>query len=199
MTMLVCRYCGSSKVRNGYRPPPLPLRLILFRSILCDNCNAQFYAFSPLPPARSRERHRSHQQAEALYPASTINLSHLNQPASESVGPGREERKKESGFEMAKVSRKSEEEINSDPNEREKPGEKTSDLKEHDAEIKTVSLKQVSRPPCPRCRSVHTRRRHRNLLERLALSFSDTRPFMCEACGTRFYARKPLEEPKSRA
>jgi len=198
--MLECRYCGSPKVRNGYRPPPLPLRLFLFRTILCDNCNAQFYAFSPLPPARGRERHRSrHQSAEALYPASAVDLSHLNHSASELVSSSGEERKKEGSFEMSKAVRKSDEETISDPDRRETPGEKNSDSEGHGVEVNTVSLKQVSRPPCPRCRSVHTRRRHRNLLERLALSFTDTRPFMCEACGTRFYARKPLEGSKSGA
>jgi YgiT-type zinc finger domain-containing protein len=44
------------------------------------------------------------------------------------------------------------------------------------------------RPPCPQCNSQSTYRRRRNIWERMALSISGKRAYVCESCGESFYA-----------
>jgi YgiT-type zinc finger domain-containing protein len=44
------------------------------------------------------------------------------------------------------------------------------------------------RPPCPQCNSQSTYRRRRNTWERMALSISGKRAYVCESCGESFYA-----------
>lgn len=65
--MVTCPSCGSSRIRNDYKPAPIVLRVIGIRALLCDNCNFQFRAFSPLPPKSRRPRNPT-RKAE-LFPA----------------------------------------------------------------------------------------------------------------------------------
>jgi hypothetical protein len=44
------------------------------------------------------------------------------------------------------------------------------------------------RPPCPQCNSQSTYRRRRSIWERMALSTSGKRAYVCESCGESFYA-----------
>jgi hypothetical protein len=64
-----CPSCGSARVRSGYRPAPLSLRIIGFRELLCDNCNYLYRAFSPLPPKHPR-RHSATRKADVFAPGS---------------------------------------------------------------------------------------------------------------------------------
>ncbi len=192
--MLVCRSCGSSKIRSGYHPPPLPLRLLFVRTVLCDHCNAQYRAFLLRAPDTGRERRKSHQTTESFNPTqSSIDLNRLNQSVAATARASDE--RKERSLNLTIMTE------NSKPADS-APGfkhpattaEKHSTDSDSAEESKIVSLRQKSCPPCPRCQSVHTRRRHRNSLERFFLLFTDNRPFACEACGKRFYAQKPLDE-----
>jgi transposase-like protein len=70
--MVVCPSCGSSRIRNDYKPAPLVLRVIGVRALLCDYCNRQFRAFSPAPPPtralrnNTRKLNGSHPTARSL-------------------------------------------------------------------------------------------------------------------------------------
>src|SRR5262245_57483256 len=44
--MALCPACGSSHVRNDYKPAPLALRIFFVRALLCDHCNYQFKVIS---------------------------------------------------------------------------------------------------------------------------------------------------------
>ncbi|MFN0119260.1 MAG: hypothetical protein ACKV2V_02030 [Blastocatellia bacterium] len=57
-----------------------------------------------------------------------------------------------------------------------------------------VPLRQISRPPCTRCFSIHTRRCRRSMMERVMLSLSDNRPWRCESCGKRFYSPRQAHD-----
>jgi transposase-like protein len=97
--MVVCPSCGSSRIRNDYRPAPLILRVIGLRALLCDNCNRQFRAFSPAPPrtralrSTTRRLNGSHQTARSLNLATRPLSQNLSSPSREL--PGREQIKLE--------------------------------------------------------------------------------------------------------
>lgn len=52
-----CPKCRSSQIWPGYNKPPLILRLILIRELLCNNCNLIFRAFALPGTVRQRKRH----------------------------------------------------------------------------------------------------------------------------------------------
>ncbi len=76
--MVVCPSCGSSRIRNGYKPAPFWLRVIGMRGLLCDNCNFPFRAFSPLPPKSRRPQH-AQRKADVFNSAPVVNLSQVRQ------------------------------------------------------------------------------------------------------------------------
>ncbi|NOT61127.1 MAG: hypothetical protein HOP19_12985, partial [Acidobacteria bacterium] len=43
---------------------------------------------------------------------------------------------------------------------------------------------------CPRCDSALTKRRHRKGWEKVLLSWTEWRPYLCTDCGATFYARR---------
>lgn len=186
--MLVCRSCGSSKVRTGYQPPPLLLRLLFVRTMLCDSCNRQFYAFRLRPPVSHREKHRSRRRSNAFAPVSAaVDLSRLNQVLPESILSVENGRVTAPG--IATVIEGSDRvEARSRAGGDKQAGHYFED---GSGESEGVQLKQSSRPRCPRCQSIHTRRRHRNPVERVLLLLSENRAYICEGCGKNFYARKP--------
>lgn len=58
-----CPKCRSSRVRRGYQPTPLLLRMIGLYNLLCDNCNLLFRGFAvpgtvPKPGTRRGKKHR---------------------------------------------------------------------------------------------------------------------------------------------
>jgi predicted RNA-binding Zn-ribbon protein involved in translation (DUF1610 family) len=63
-----CPKCGSSRIRRGYAPDPLPLRLIGYRELLCDGCNLRFKGFvlpGMLPRSRRGTKERRKQQSRS--------------------------------------------------------------------------------------------------------------------------------------
>lgn len=54
-----CPKCSSSRIRRGYAPTPLLLRLICRYNLLCDACNWLFRGFAiPLPIGRASKKRR---------------------------------------------------------------------------------------------------------------------------------------------
>ena len=41
-----CPKCKSSRIRRGYKPTPLILRMFGFYNLLCDDCNLLFKGFA---------------------------------------------------------------------------------------------------------------------------------------------------------
>jgi ribosomal protein L37AE/L43A len=85
--MALCPSCGSPRLRNGYRTAPLPMRIVGFRTLLCDHCNCEFRAFSPLPPKSSRNK-RPKRKADVFNDAPAVDLQALAQTGS-AVAPER--------------------------------------------------------------------------------------------------------------
>ncbi len=77
--MALCPSCGSARLRNGYRTVPLPLRVIGFRTLLCDNCNFEFRAFCPREPKRGNGQ-RTKRKADVFNAAPAVDLQTLGQP-----------------------------------------------------------------------------------------------------------------------
>src|ERR1700730_2812098 len=62
-----CPKCGSSRIRRGYSPDPLSLRLLGFRELLCDACNLRFRGFvlpGTLPRSSRRKKEPRKLQTE---------------------------------------------------------------------------------------------------------------------------------------
>ena len=76
--MVVCPSCGSSRIRNGYKPASFWLRMIGMRGLLCDSCNFPFCAFSPLPPKSRRPQH-AQRKADVFNSAPVVDLSQIRQ------------------------------------------------------------------------------------------------------------------------
>ena len=56
-----CPKCGSSRIRRGYSPDSVLLRLFGFRELLCDACNLRFRGFvlpGMLPRSSRRKKER---------------------------------------------------------------------------------------------------------------------------------------------
>jgi ribosomal protein L37AE/L43A len=61
-----CPKCGSSRIRRGYKPTPLLLRMVGIYNLLCDHCNLLFRGFAipgtiPKPGTR-RKKHRTQEE-----------------------------------------------------------------------------------------------------------------------------------------
>lgn len=190
--MLLCRSCGSSRIRNGYQPPPFPLRMLLVRTVLCDNCNLQFYAFSPRMPSSGRERKKRSSRPDSDFApvATAVDLSRMKSLSGEAVtsASGRQGLSASAETSVMWQTLANEEDVF----ENEQALSQESD--QEDAAGDVVEVRHSNRPRCPRCQSIHTRRQHRKALERLLLTFTGSRPFQCESCGKRFYAHKPQHE-----
>lgn len=60
-----CPKCRSSRIRRGYTPSPLLLRLIGIYNLLCDNCNLLFRGWAmpgTVPKHGSRKKKPPTQQ-----------------------------------------------------------------------------------------------------------------------------------------
>jgi transposase-like protein len=225
--MVVCPSCGSSRIRNDYRPAPLVLRVIGLRALLCDNCNRQFRAFSPAPP-RTRALHNttrrlngSHQTARSLNLATRpLSQNHI-EPSREQHG--REQIKLEleasrlflsiesnqepqikvdlTGF----VTRNESQPLNGNgshlPIQRELRTEiaKLQDLQSaKEAQgLNGVNGKHKTSVTCPECGSNWVRRRQRSGLERVVFAITDHKAFICRSCDASFYARIDEETSSS--
>jgi hypothetical protein len=158
--------------------------------MLCDSCNRQFYAFRLRPLVSNREKHRSRRKSNAFAPVSaTVDLSRLNQVRPEAILAVRDGRITDS-CEAVVLERSGKVEARVRAGA-ERQAERCFENGSGEPGSSDVALKQSSRPRCPRCQSIHTRRRHRNPVERVLLLLSENRAYICESCGRNFYARKP--------
>jgi transposase-like protein len=196
--MIVCPSCGSSRIRNDYKPAPLALRAIGIRALLCDHCNRQFRAFSPAAP-KSRAPRQARHQADVFNPVPVVDLNQLNQS---SVTPNQEQAPTK--IRLNRLARTAEpqptvagEIITSDPPDL--PTEVTK-LYEQGARVMLnqgaaqQQLKPGNDVVCPQCGSQDLRQRHRSGLERTVFSITDHKAFTCRACHASFYARLEEEE-----
>lgn len=210
--MLVCPSCGSSRIRNGYKPAMFILRIVGIRALLCDNCNFPFQAFSPFPPKTRRPK----QSAKAdVYPvAPAVDLERLK-PTLPVAKP--------QGFKLAPpVSAKPVQTRQPEPQpapivaavavsaeppakvvvDRVAPvrqGLRTEITKLHTlrAQEKPDELPQTIHQTsltCPECESRNVKRRRRNFFERAFLAFSGHKPFTCRNCDAVFYSKSSEQE-----
>jgi DNA-directed RNA polymerase subunit RPC12/RpoP len=189
--MAVCAACGSSRVRNDYKPAPWWLRIIGIRALLCDYCNYQFRAFSPLPPKTRRPRQAT-QKADVFNAAPVVNLRHLDRNNSGD--------RQELSSEPAPVIN-----FNRAPSVSDEVTPVRTDLRTQITRLHGQSAKAKPEPvaeastsatsvlACPDCGSQNLKRRPRNTVEKAVLSFTTHKPYNCRDCGAAFYAKDELE------
>lgn len=210
--MITCPSCGSSRIRNDYKPAPVMWRVIGIRALLCDNCNCQFRAFSPIPPKSRRPKH-SKRKADTFAPAKSVDLDQLDfqMPVVErrdpkltlpispspspalSIGSIREQmtgRGQMSTVGVATVSPQARVEVAPA-----RQNLQTEITKLYTKEANAESNSQITGESgnamlaCPECGSRHVKRRKRNFFERLFLSFNNNRPYSCRKCDASFYSQ----------
>lgn len=191
--MVVCPSCGSSRIRDDYKPAPFALRVVGIRALLCDHCNRQFRAFSPVPP-RSRVSHQTKREIDVLDTAQAfdqpviepsqehplrISLNRFATPAEsqdtvsgELVTPVQNNLRTE----ITKLNEQAARELTDEPTQEPTP---------------------QSSVNCPECGSNSVRRRHRSGLERAVFSFSQHKAFICRSCSATFYARLEKDQSES--
>lgn len=59
-----CPKCDSARVRRGYRPTPVLMRIIGRYHLLCDNCNWEFTGFAVPGTTTSKPTRRPRTEAE---------------------------------------------------------------------------------------------------------------------------------------
>lgn len=196
--MAVCSACGSSRIRNDYKPAPWWLRLIGMRALLCDYCNHQFRAFSPLPPKTRRPRQVT-QKADVFNAAPVVNLHQLDRrdlavkhepqskPAqiiqlnraplvTEQITPARNDLRTQITRLHAQGAKATAEEA---------------------ALPEAAALSVTTASACPECGSENLKRRHRNPVEKAVLSFTAHKAYTCRNCGASFYAKQEEEDAPS--
>jgi transposase-like protein len=181
--MVVCPACGSSRIRHDYRPAPFYLRLFLVRALLCDSCNRQFRAFSLRMPGSNKERKKKKADTfltapggkkgvvgEPSFGSSQISARESSAglpPVYPSPEPGSNLR--------AQITQRQEVAITPAP----QPSEP----------VFPVSGSASGEVTCPDCGSMRIRRRPRRFLEKILLSLTDHRAYVCRQCGASFYHR----------
>lgn len=210
--MLVCPSCGSSRIRNGYKPAFFLLRIVGIRALLCDNCNFPFQAFSPFPPKNRRPKQSAKTDQYPVAPA--VDLDQLKPtrpvasqrelklvppvaakpiPASQPV--------KQSVPAAVAVAAQPEvvAEVGADRVAPVRQGLRT--------EITKLYAQRVQEKPdevtahasitCPECQSRNVKRRRRNFFERTFMAFTDHKPYVCRNCDATFYSKASEQEERS--
>jgi predicted RNA-binding Zn-ribbon protein involved in translation (DUF1610 family) len=184
--MIVCPSCGSTRIRNDYRPAPLMLRVIFIRALLCDYCNLQFRAFSLAPPRSGR---KPHSIANTIIKEVQIERPPLKiQRKSDlsGLGPAEDDGSiPESAAAIIPIQSDLRTEIARVQEARNAKEAQEANLpKEH----------QKASAACPECGSSWVRRRQRSGLERAIFAFTNHKAFICRSCDASFYARVVSEE-----
>lgn len=91
--MVVCPSCGSSRIRNDYKPAPVLLRVAGIRALLCDHCNHQFRAFSLRQPKRTIPPEAT-RKADVFNPAPAVDLNQLKTKPVETKPPDKKAEQK---------------------------------------------------------------------------------------------------------
>ena len=176
--MVVCPSCGSSRIRNDYRPAPLGLRMVFIRALLCDYCNLQFRAFSLAPPRHGRKH---------IPVANTIIKEvQIERPPLKVLGPVENDGSiKESAAAIIPIQPDLRSEI-----VRVQEARNTKEAQE----ANLPKDQQKANAICPECGSSWVRRRQRTGLERAIFAFTNHKAFICRSCDASFYARAGSEE-----
>jgi hypothetical protein len=190
--MIVCPVCQSSKIRNGYRKAPLPLRLFFIRAFLCESCNLEFHAFA-LRPAKSRLR-RGRRKAVAPSPPKVeaepfpppMRPLHAEQPTAQPAPR----------FDWSAVTPPAplDDESLDRGSQAQDGGDAVAGAERAGRHHASHHSSQPDRS-CPHCGSRDTRRRHRKLWERMVFGLTSIRAYSCLACGAPFYARRVRKPP----
>jgi transposase-like protein len=197
--MVICPSCGSSRIRNDYKPAPFYLRIFGIRSLLCDHCNYPFRAFSPLPPKTRRPRTFA-QKADVFNPAPNVDLAQIKQPLVIEKTEFVRSNPPQGKFDLtatASLSASQQVQIVTDQITPVRNDLRTEITKVHaqGAKARTngklaANLEQaLSSQACPECDSRNVKRRHRNFIERTFLSFTEHKAYSCRNCGASFYAK----------
>lgn len=210
--MLVCPSCGSSRVRNGYKPAFFLLRILGIRALLCDNCNFPFQAFSPFPPKNRRPK----QTAKAdVYPvAPAVDLQQLKP-----VLPVFESRElKPVSVKPAQVKRPVKQSVPSVLAVAAQPETAAGVVVDRVAPVRQGLRTEITKLyaqraeekaddvaetlnhatiTCPECQSRNVKRRRRNFLERTFLAVTDHKPYVCRNCDAAFYSKAGEQEDGS--
>ena len=203
--MVTCPSCASSRIRNDYKPAPFYLRIFGIRGLLCDHCNYPFRAFCPLPPKTRRPRVFM-QNADQFSSAPAVDLNELR--------PAAPPEKKAELRLSAPAPEKLDFVVSASSQDSQEVRIITEQItpvrNDLRTEITRVHVQEARPMPsglsaessssaqiCPECSSRNVKRRHRNLLERAALSFTEHKAYSCRNCGASFYARS--EKAQSQA
>ena len=60
-----CPKCHSSRVRKGYRPTPIWLKVFFRYHLLCDNCNLEFKGFAVPGTVNSKGRPKKRKERQS--------------------------------------------------------------------------------------------------------------------------------------
>ncbi len=218
--MVVCPGCGSSRIRDDYRPAPLILRMIGIKALLCDHCNRQFKAFSLRSSQNRLSRHAS-RKADVFNRAAAVDLNRLSEELQVSLTI---DKSSNSGAEFSQAGGQMEIQAfrsgrsglsgqNPVESETVDPAKPENGLRAKIDRIHQEGWKEgrqggvfealekvpvLSRFECPDCGSGDTRRRSRSSIERAVFSMTDHRAYSCNSCGASFYAKAESEMGEGR-
>jgi hypothetical protein len=175
--MALCPACGSSRVRNDYKPAPLALRIFFVRALLCDHCNYQFKVFS-FGGALARSRQRSASKAAFFNPPPSrgVDLTRLKEGATRLESTGRQDQPRSQiqhdlRTEITRLQAREEKDQN------------------HLTSLNQEPPRVAGAPACTHCASTNVKRRRRTTFERMVFSATDHKAFTCCSCGETFYSK----------
>ncbi len=206
--MVTCPSCGSSRIRNDYKPAPITLRVVGIRALLCDNCNYQFRAFSPFPPKARRHRTSTRKNA-SLNSAESIELNqqNFNLLPTERRDPvlalplsaknNHPIQQMQVGVVVATAQRHPGITIDQIAPVRQNLRTEITKLYIHKTDTEasaepsreSYKAEHSSTLTCPECGSHNIKRRKRNFLEKTFLSLTDHKPYVCRKCDASFYSK----------
>lgn len=211
--MLVCPSCGSSRIRNGYKPALFILRIIGIRALLCDNCNFPFQAFSPFPPKNRRPKQTAKADVYPVAPAVDLDQLRPNLRVVEPSEPKPAQPipsqpatiKQPAPIGLAVATAKPKSEPSPIVVERVAParqGLRTEITKLYSQKVQQApeelpAATNSSSLACPECGSHNIKRRRRNFFERTFLSVINQKPYICRKCDATFYSKPDEEESAS--
>ena len=211
--MVVCPGCGSSRIRDDYRPAPLILRMIGIKALLCDHCNRQFKAFSLRSSQNRLPRHAS-RKADVFNRAAAVDLNRLSEELQVSLAI---DKSSNSAADLMQAGGQMEVQdfrsglsglnpVEAEPVDPAKPenGLRAKIDRIHQEGRQGGVFEALEKVPvlssfeCPDCGSVDTRRRTRSSIERAVFSMTDHRAYSCNSCGASFYAKADSEMGEGR-
>ena len=179
--MVLCPACGSSRVRNDYKPAPLVLRIFFVRAFLCDHCNYQFKVFSIAgAPARSQQPSSGKDAFFNPPSARGVDLSRLKERGTR-LDPQdrRDQPNSQTQYDLrAEITRLQAQEGNN----------------QYHQSINQEQPREAAAPACAQCASTNVIRRRRTRLERMVFSATDHKAFSCLSCGETFYSKVDDDE-----